>query len=310
LPTSHTAGSIPGSAMNADSPFPVADWLAARGRWISRDRSTMFAGGLLLAIAIPCLLAQLFAPYDPITQPDIIALQSVPPSMLHPFGTDYESRDILSRVMFGGQLSLTVAIFATLVSVTFGTAYGALAGYSDGIGATILQRILDALLSIPRLLLLLAIFAAWSDAPLPVFIGVLGLTGWYGLARLVRGQVLALKAQDFVQSAYALGATRTRIFFRHILPNVVSPVVVAATLGIGHVIILEAGLSYLGVGVAPPTPSWGNIIQEGMQDGLGAATHWWIWFFPGIALVLTVIAFNVLGDAFLRSLQPRQSVIE
>jgi peptide/nickel transport system permease protein len=293
--------------MNADTPFPIGNWLATQRRWISGDRSTMFAGGLLLAIAIPCLLAPLFAPYDPSAQPDIIGLQSVAPSLQHPFGTDPFSRDVLSRVIYGGRLSLTVAIFATLVSVTLGTLYGAIAGYSNGIGATILHRILDALLSIPRLLLLIAIFAAWRDAPLPVFVLVLGLTGWYGLARLVRGQVLALKAQDFVQSAYALGATRTRIFVRHILPNVVSPVVVAATLGIGHVIVLEAGLSYLGIGVRQPTASWGNIIQDGSDQ---IAAHWWISFFPGIAIVLTVMAFNVLGDALLRALQPRKSVIE
>lgn len=292
--------------MNADTPFPAGEWLAAPRRWLSNDRSTVFAGALLLAIAIPCLLAPLVAPYDPSAQPDIIGLQSVAPSLQHPFGTDPFSRDVLSRVIYGGRLSLTVALFATLVSVTFGTAYGAIAGYSDGIGATILQRILDALLSIPRLLLLIAIFAAWRDAPLPVFVLVLGLTGWYGLARLVRGQVLALKAQDFVQSAQALGATRARIFVRHILPNVVSPVVVAATLGIGHVIVLEAGLSYLGIGVRQPTPSWGNIIQDGSDQ---IAAHWWISFFPGIAIVLTVMAFNVLGDALLRALQPRQSMI-
>lgn len=297
--------------MNADTPFPFSNWVTVQRRRMFRDRSAKLAAGLLLAIAVPCLLAPLVAPYDPSAQPDIIGLQAVAPSFLHPFGTDQESRDILTRVLYGGRLSLTVAIFATLVSVTFGTAYGALAGYTDGFGATILQRILDALLSIPRLLLLIAIFAAWRDAPLPVFVLVLGLTGWYGVARLVRGQVLALKAQDFVQSAYALGATRTRIFFRHILPNVVSPVVVAATLGIGHVIVLEAGLSYLGIGVTPPTPSWGNIIQEGMQETIGPmAAHWWISFFPGIAIVLTVMAFNVLGDALLRALQPRKSVIE
>lgn len=227
--------------------------------------------------------------------------------MQHPFGTDPFSRDVLSRVIYGGRLSLLVAIFATMVSVTLGTMYGAIAGYADGIGGTILQRVLDALLSIPRLLLLIAIFAAWRDAPLPVFVLVLGFTGWYGLARLVRGQVLALKAQDFVQSAYALGATRTRIFVSHILPNVVSPVVVAATLGIGHVIVLEAGLSYLGIGVRQPTASWGNIIQDGSDQ---IAAHWWISFFPGIAIVLTVMAFNILGDALLRALQPGQSVIE
>jgi peptide/nickel transport system permease protein len=210
-------------------------------------------------------------------------------------------------VLYGGRLSLTVAFVATLVSITVGTAYGAVAGFLDGIGGTLLQRILDALLSIPRLPLLIAIFAAWSDAPLPVFILALGLTGWYGLARLVRGQVLALKGQDFVQSARALGATRPRILVRHILPNVVTQVVVAATLGIGHVIVLEAGLSYLGIGVHPPQASWGNIIGDGSDQ---IAAQWWVSFFPGIAIVVTVMAFNVLGDALLRALQPRKSVTE
>lgn len=292
--------------MNADTPFLFGAWRSAPRRWLSNDRSAVFAGALLLAIALPCLLAPLVAPYDPSAQPDIIGLQSVGPSLQHPFGTDPYSRDVLSRVIYGGRLSLAVALFATIVSVTFGTAYGAIAGYTDGIGSTIMQRVLDALLSIPRLLLLIAIFAAWRDAPLPAFVLVLGLTGWYGLARLVRGQVLALKAQDFVQSARALGATRARIFVRHILPNVVSPVVVAATLGIGQVIVLEAGLSYLGVGVRQPTASWGNIIQDGSDQ---IAAHWWISFFPGIAIVLSVMAFNILGDALLRTLQPRKSVI-
>lgn len=292
--------------MIADTPLPLVSWLTTPRRLLTTDKSAAFAALLLFAIAIPCLLAPLFAPYDPSAQPDIIGLRSVGPSFMHPFGTDQSSRDILSRVIYGGRLSLTVAIVATLVSVTLGTAYGALAGFLDGIGGTLLQRILDALLSIPRLLLLIAIFAAWDDAPLPVFILALGLTGWYGLARLVRGQVLALKAQDFVQSARALGATRSRILVRHILPNVVSQIVVAAMLGIGHVIVLEAGLSYLGIGVHPPDASWGNIIQEGSDQ---IAANWWISFFPGIAIVLTVMAFNVIGDALLRALQPRKSVI-
>ena len=293
--------------MIADTLVSVPGWTATPRRWLARDRSAAFAAVLLLAIAIPCLLAPVFAPYDPSAQPDIIGLRSAAPSLLHPFGTDSSSRDVLSRVMYGGQLSLAVAIIATLVSVTLGTAFGAFAGFLDGFGGTLLQRILDALLSIPRLLLLIAIFAAWSDAPLPVFILALGLTGWYGVARLVRGQVLALKAQDFVQSARALGATRSRILVRHILPNVVSQVIVAATLGIGHVIVLEAGLSYLGIGVHPPQASWGNIIQEGSDQ---IAAQWWVSFFPGMAIVLTVMAFNVLGDALLRALQPKKSVIE
>jgi peptide/nickel transport system permease protein len=289
--------------MNADTVLSPSLVVGAR-RWAERERGTAFAGALLLAIALPCLLAPLVAPYDPNAQPDIIALQSTPPSLLHPLGTDPFSRDVLSRLLFGGRLSLTVGIIATLVSVTLGTAYGATAGYARGFLAATLERILDALLSIPRLLLLIAVFATWRDIPLAGFILILGATGWYGVARLVRGQVLALKNLDFVASARALGASNSRIFVRHILPNVATPVIVAATLGIGHVIILEAGLSWLGIGVRPPTASWGNMIQDGSDQ---IAAHWWISLFPGLAIVITVMAFNVLGDALLRALSPRRS---
>lgn len=293
--------------MNADTPFVFSTVTRAGKRFLMSDRSAVFAAALLLAIAVPCLLASIFSPYDPSAQPDPIGMQNAAPSLLHPMGTDSFSRDVLSRLLYGGRLSLTVAVFATLVSVTLGTAYGAVAGYSNGFAATAMERMLDALLAIPRLLLLIAIFAAWRDMPLAVFVIMLGLTGWYGLARLVRGQVLALRERDFVASARALGATRARILVRHILPNVVSPIVVAATLGIGHVIVLEAGLSWLGIGVRQPTASWGNMIQDG-SDQLARA--WWVSLFPGLAIVLTVMAFNVFGDALLRALSPRQRVTE
>lgn len=289
--------------MNADMPYLLN---AARigKRWLVSDRSIVFALVLLAAIAIPCLLAPIAAPYDPRSMPNILELKYAPPSFAHPMGTDSSSRDILSRLLFGGRLSLSIALFATLVSVTVGTTYGAIAGYASGFVATVLERLLDALLAIPRLLLLIAIFAAWRNVPVQGFIIILGLTGWYGLARLVRGQVLALKTQDFVASARALGATQSRILVRHILPNVVTPVVVAATLGLGHIIVLEAGLSWLGIGLPIPTPSWGNMIQEGSDQ---MVTHWWIALFPGLAIVFTVMAFNVLGDGLLRALSPRQS---
>jgi peptide/nickel transport system permease protein len=293
--------------MNADTPELFVIARRAGRDLLGRDRAGMFALLLLAAIAIPCLLAGLLAPYDPFAQPDIINLQSVAPSLSHPFGTDQFSRDVLSRLLYGGRLSLTVALFATLVSITVGTAYGAIAGYADGITSAVLARILDALLSVPRILLLIAIFAAWRDMPLAGFILILGVTGWYGTARLVRGQVLAFKTRDFVASARALGATNSRILVRHILPNVMTQVIVAATLGLGHVIVLEAGLSWLGIGVHQPTASWGNMIQDGSDQ---IAAHWWISLFPGLAIVLTVMAFNVLGEAILRALSPRQTVTE
>lgn len=295
--------------MNADTPLDLASYVRTGGRWLQRDRSALLAAILLGFIAAVCLFASVTAPYDPRVQHEIVALRSAPPSLDHPMGTDQFSRDVLSRLLYGGRLSLMIAVLATLVSVTVGTAYGAAAGFTGGIVRTVLDRILDSLLAIPRLLLLIAIFALWRDMPLGAFVLIVGMTGWYALARLVRGQVLALKTQDFVASARALGATRMRILTRHILPNVVTPVVVAAMLGVGHVIVLEAGLSWLGVGVRQPTPSWGNMIQDGSAlDQL--SNHWWIALFPGLAIVLTVMAFNVLGDALLRALSPRQSVIE
>jgi peptide/nickel transport system permease protein len=288
--------------MIAESPRAIPPRRTIARRLLA-NRSAVLAIVLLLVIAILCAAAPLFAPYDPSAQPDIIHGKNQPPSALHPFGTDAYSRDILSRVLYGGRLSLSVALVATLVSITFGTAYGAIAGYAGGIVESVMMRILDALLSIPRLLLLIAIFALWQDLHLKAFVLIVGLTGWYSLSRIVRGQVLAIKGEEFVISARALGAGGTRILFRHILPNVLTPIIVAAALGVGHVILLEAGLSYLGVGLQPPTPSWGNIIQDFSPNQI--ATLWWIAFFPGMAIVLTVMAFNVLGDALREALEPR-----
>lgn len=289
--------------MNSDIPLIVSTTARAGRRWFSREPTTVFAASLLVIIAIACFVVPLIIPMDPLAQPEIVKLMNKPPSSAHPLGTDQASRDVLSRLLYGGRISLIIAVFATLVSVTLGTAYGAAAGYSTGILRALLERVLDALLSIPRLLILIAIFAAWPDVSVKRFVVILGVTGWYGVARLVRGQVLALKTRDFVLSARAMGATSSRIFFRHILPNALTPVVVAATLGIGHVIVLEAGLSYLGVGLDPPAPTWGGMIQDGAAN---ISDVWWLSLFPGLAIVLTVMAFTILGDALLRALEPRQ----
>lgn len=276
---------------------------------LASSPATVIAAALLLVIATACFIGPLVVSMDPIAQPGIVELRDMPPSSEHLLGTDHFSREVLSRLLYGGRISLSIAVFATLVSVTLGTAYGAAAGYSSGALRSVLERLLDALLSIPRLLILIVIFAMLSDVEVTPdfevqrFILILGATGWYGVARLVRGQVLALKTRDFVLSARAMGATPARVFFRHILPNAITPVVVAATLGIGHVIVLEAGLSYLGVGLDPPAPTWGGMIQDG-ANRMGDV--WWLSLFPGLAIVLTVMAFTVLGDALLRALQPRQ----
>jgi len=277
--------------------------LALSVRALLRKRSSRIALVVLAVIVLVGILAPLIAPYDPAAQPDIVALKSQSPSLAHPFGTDPYSRDVLSRVLYGARLSLVIGILATFVSLTFGVAYGAIAGYVGGMLDAVMMRILDAFLSIPRLLLLLGVLVAWPHLSIAPLILFLGLTGWFGLSRIVRGQVLALKHAEFVTAARALGASRRRILARHLLPNLVSPIAVAATIGVGHVIVLEAGLSFLGIGVPQPLASWGNIIQDGADQ---VATLWWMSLFPGLFMVLTVMTLNILGEA-LRDVYERRS---
>ena len=262
------------------------------GRIIER-RSPRVALVILGVIVLVGIFAPMIAPYDPAAQPDIVGMKDLPPSAAHPFGTDSYSRDVLSRVLYGARLSLIIGFLATVVSLTLGVAFGAIAGYAGGIVDTIMMRLLDALLAIPRLLLLVAILAAWPRLSIGALILFLGLTGWFGLSRIVRGQVLALKHAEFVTAARALGASRRRILLRHLLPNLVSPIVVAATLGVAHVIVLEAGLSFLGIGVPQPGASWGNIIREGSEQ----VALWWMSLFPGLMMVLTVMTLNILGES-------------
>lgn len=286
--------------MIAESGFERPRWT----RHIVRHAGT--AAAILAVIVIVALLAPLISPYDPIAQPDIIGLKNAAPSWSHPFGTDSFSRDVLSRCIYGARISLSVAALATAIAVTLGTVYGAIAGYVGGIVDGVMMRFVDAALAIPRVLLLIAILALWNGLPLWLLVVVLGATVWFGLSRMVRAQVLSLRDLDFVAAARAMGAGGPRILVRHILPNVVPTIIVAATLGIGHVIILEAGLSYLGLGVQPPTASWGSIIQDG-ADQIGSA--WWISLFPGLLIVSTAIACNALGDALRAALDPRESAV-
>jgi peptide/nickel transport system permease protein len=275
--------------------------LATRG---AARRQAWWAVAVLAVLVFAALGAPWLAPYDPAAQPDIVTLKNLAPSLVHPFGTDPYSRDVLSRVMYGARVSLSVAALATTVTVILGTVYGAIAGYAGGVIDSVMMRIIDALLAIPRILLLIAVVALWQSLSLWILIVVLGATGWFELSRLVRAQVLAFRRRDFVLAAEALGARRTAIVARHILPNVLPTIIVAATLGIGQVIVLEAGLSYLGLGVQPPGASWGNIIQDG-ADQIGV--YWWVSVFPGLLIVTTAIACNALGDALGALLDPRRT---
>jgi peptide/nickel transport system permease protein len=294
-------GQIRDSAL-IDAARPRESPLALGARRILRKPSSRVAVVVLSVIVMMGLFAPLIAPHDPAAQPDIVLLKDLPPSIAHPFGTDPYSRDVLSRVIYGARLSLMIGVLATIVSLTLGVAYGAIAGYAGGLLDAFMMRLLDAFLSIPRLLLLIGVLVAWPGLPIGALVLFLGLTGWFGLSRIVRGQVLALKHAEFVTAAQALGASRRRILWRHLLPNLVSPIVVAATLGVAHVIVLEAGLSYLGIGVRPPLASWGNIIQDGADQ---ITTLWWMALFPGLFMVLTVMTLNILGEALRDANQQR-----
>jgi len=255
------------------------------------------------AIVLFGLLAPLALP-DPAAQPDLAEGVLQPPSVSAPFGTDELSRDVLARVAAGTRVSLAVAGLAVALSASVGALIGVVAGYRGGIVDALLMRFVDGALAIPRLFLLLLILAAWERMPLAAFVVVIGMTGWFGASRLVRAEVLRLRDADFVRAAEALGAGSGRVMFRHLLPNTFGPLLVAATLAVGDVILLEAGLSFLGLGVRPPTPSWGGMIL----DGRGVLTVApWVSIFPGLAIIATVLSVNLLGDALRDAADPRSA---
>jgi peptide/nickel transport system permease protein len=249
----------------------------------------------LTALAGPALLPH------PAAMPDVVA-GATAPSTAHPLGTDHLNRDILSRVVSGGRISLAVAILAMLVSLTIGSLVGLVAGYAGGWLDAVLMRIVDAALAIPRLFVILLLLVVWEQIPLVALILVLGTTGWFATSRLVRGEVLRLREEGFVVAAQGLGARPARVITRHLLPNAAGPLLVAATLGVGDVILLEAGLSFLGLGIQPPTPSWGGMVLDARPFIVTAP---WTALVPGAAIVITVLAVNLLGDAMQAALDPR-----
>ncbi len=258
------------------------------------------------ALAVLVTLA-IAAPWLSSTPPNAIpadgVITSLPPTVEHPFGTDPSGRDVLSRVLHGTRVSLGVALMSVTIATTVGALFGAVAGWIGGAVDALCMRLLDVAMAIPRLLLLLSVSALWGALPLTGLVLLLGLTGWYEVARLVRGDVRALRTRDFVMAARAAGVRERRILHRHVVPHLWPTLVVTATLGVAHTIALEAGLSYLGLGVQPPQASWGTILSDG--SGL-AATHWWLTLFPGLVVVAAVLTCNALGDALREALAPRQ----
>jgi peptide/nickel transport system permease protein len=270
--------------------------------WQRLKQNKLAVGGIvvlalfyLMAIFQPWIATY---PYDEITS----GMRNKPPSMEHWMGTDRSGRDVFSRLVKGGQVSLAAGFMAVVIVMMIGITLGAIAGFFGGWVDQFVMRFTDILLAIPLILLLITAASLFRPS-LKTTIIVIGLSSWPGTARLVRGQFLALKNQEFVTAARAMGANPTRIMIQHLFPNTLAIIIVQSTIWLSFAIILEASLSYLGLGVQIPTPSWGNMLQDGQRELLFGA--WWLTLFPGLAIFLTVLSFNLLGDGLRDALDPR-----
>ncbi len=299
------AGPAPGREpeLSPDAPAP-----GSRGAWGALGRNPLAVIGLVVVVGayLAAALAPLLAPGDPSYQGAYVggelALRLAPPSAGHPLGTDSLGRDVLSRLLFGARISLSVGLLAVAISVCSGTLLGTVAGYAGGVVDSVIMRFADAVMAFPKIVLLV-VMAALFRPSVGLVVVALALTLWPEAARMVRGEMLILRQREFAEAARALGFSRRRIVLRHLLPNALGPVIVMATLGIGNAIVLEAGLSFLGLGVQPPTPSWGSMVADGMGSMVEGA--WWAATFPGLAIVFVVLAVNLVGDGLRDALDPR-----
>ncbi len=264
-------------------------------------RNFAFTFGLILTVllVIVAIAAPLFAPYDPDVQDTSRRLEA--PSRSHPLGLDDLGRDVLSRIVFGARVSLRVGFSVVIIASLIGVTLGAISGYFGGWTDTLIMRLTDILLAFPGILLAIALVAVLGPSLNNVILA-LATIGWVGYARLVRGQVLKVREMEYVTAAKALGAKSPRVIIRHVLPNVINPVIVMATLGLAGAILSEAALSFLGLGVQPPTPSWGAMLTAGRRY-LGLANH--LAIFPGAAIMAAVMGLNFLGDGLIDALDPK-----
>ena len=259
-----------------------------------------FWGGVIVFIMSFCaIFAPLITPYDP-TFIDLDAMLS-PPSAAHPMGTDQLGRDVLSRMLYGGRISLMVGFIAMGISGFLGIMVGALAGFYGGKVDALLMRFVDVMLCFPSFFLILAVIAFMEPSMVNIM-AVIGLTSWMGVARLVRAEFLKLRHMDFIESAQSAGVSAFALMLRYMLPNALPPVLVNMTLGIAAAILIESALSFLGIGIQPPTPSWGNILTDGKAN---IEIAWWLNVFPGLAILLTVLGYNLLGEGLREVLNPR-----
>ncbi len=254
---------------------------------------------IIIFLGIVALIGPVIAPYSP-TEIDVNNVLA-PPSLQHPLGTDDLGRDVLSRMIYGARVSLSVGFVAVGIAIMIGTLIGAIAGYYGGRIDSILMRFVDIMLTFPTIFLILAVVIIIEQNIWTIMV-IIGLTGWMDVARLVRAEFLSLKEREFVQAAKALGIDNIKIIFRHIMPNALAPVFVAAVFGIAGAILTESALSFLGFGIRPPEPSWGNILTSG-KDNIEVA--WWLSLFPGLAIFITTLSYNLVGETLRDSLDPR-----
>jgi peptide/nickel transport system permease protein len=269
------------------------------GRRFSRNKLSVLSAITILLLITASILAPFIAPYDP-TSIDVHNVLS-PPSQKHLLGTDELGRDLLSRIIWGSRVSLKVGFVAVGIAILIGIIIGALSGFYGGWTDAILMRFVDIMLAFPTFFLILAVISILEQNIFTIMV-VIGFTSWMDVARLVRAEFLSLKEKDFVSAARAVGASDKRLIFKHILPNALSPVFVAATFGVAGAILIESGLSFLGLGVQPPDPSWGNILTSG-KDNIEVA--WWLSLFPGFAILITVLSYNLVGEGLRDALDPR-----
>ena len=278
----------------------VSQWRLA-GRAFQKNKLAIFGLMAIFVFYMVALLTPFLTTHDPV-QVDALAGRFSAPSSEHWLGTDQLNRDVFSRILYGARVSLSIGFVAVGISITLGTFVGAVAGFLGGRVDAVVMRFVDMIISFPRLVLLIAIVALFERSSIFLIIAVLGFTHWPGTSRIVRGEVLSLREREFIQAAEALGYSKLRIILKHVIPNTLAPVIVAATLGIGNVIVLEAGLSFLGLGLQPPNPSWGSMVADGRGEMVGA---WWLSIFPGLAIVMVVVCFNLVGDGLRDALDPR-----
>jgi peptide/nickel transport system permease protein len=275
-------------------------FMAQTLHYLVKNRLAVIGGILVLLVFILSIFAPLVTPYNPSTI-DIKNIL-VGPSLTHPLGTDDLGRDVLSRMLWGGRVSLKVGFVAVGIATILGIILGSFAGFYGGWVDSMIMRGVDIMLSIPTIFLVLAVIAILEPSIINIMI-VIGLTSWMEPARLIRAEFISLKEREFVIAARAIGATDDRIMMRHILPNGLSPILVSATMGVGGAILIESALSFLGLGVQPPTPSWGSLLSSG-KDNIEIA--WWLSAFPGLAILITVLGYNLLGEGIRDALDPRQ----